>query len=89
MQIDVFIMTDTTVTVPTPSIDGNRPRRLTVGIIIGILFLLVLGVAAAIVVLYVVRRRQSKVQYLTGGKDSGKSHGIGKAGFCPVHNIFD
>lgn len=77
-------MTDTTVTVPTPSINGNHPRRLTVGIIIGILFLLVLGVAAAVVVLYVVRRRQSKVQYLRGGKDSGKSHGIGKAGFYPV-----
>ena len=84
MIADVFLMTDTTVTIPTPSIKGDHPQRpLIVGITIGILLSLVLGVATTVVVLYVVRRRQSKVQYLTGGKDCGKSHAIGKPGFCP------
>ena len=61
-----------------PNINGNRPPGVIVGILIGLLFLLVLGVAIAVVVLYMKRRRQAEGNYSTGRKDNEKLHSLGK-----------
>ena len=61
-----------------PNINENRPPGVIVGILIGLLFLLVLGVAIAVVVLYMKRRRQAEGNYSTERKDNGKLHSLGK-----------
>ena len=69
-------MTDTTA--PVQNTNGNGPPRLIAGIIIGLLLLLVLGVAIAIIVLCMVRHRQAEGKYSTTGRKSiGKLHDLG------------
>ena len=66
-----------------PNNDGNRPLRVIVGIIIGLLLLLVSGAAIAVVVLYLMRRRQAKGNHSIGRKGNGKLHGLGKQVLVP------
>ena len=75
-------MTD--ITAPVPNTNGNR---LIVGIIIGLLLLLVMGVAIAVVALYMVRRRQAEGKYSTGRKGNGKLHDLGKQASVPCNYL--
>ena len=76
----------TEMTSPMPNIIGNGLplQRIVAGVVIGVLLLLVLGVAIAVVVFYMVRRRQAKGKNSTERADNGKVHSLGKQLFVPT-----
>ena len=67
---------------------GGAPVGTIVGAIIGVLLVMILGVAIAVVVLYLVRRRNTGGKYSTGRRASEKKvYGMGRYRTCTImHN---
>ena len=77
MMIVLLLFTDNTINISSGS--GSTPVGAIVGAIIGVLFLLILGVAIAVVVLYLVRRRSTGGNYSIRRRASEKKvYGMGK-----------
>ena len=77
----IILLTDNTTNISS----GSTPVGPIVGAIIGVLLLMILGVAIAVVVLYLVRCRITGGNYSTGrGTSEEKVYGLGKCQPCTI-----
>jgi hypothetical protein len=82
--MNIFFFTDNIASVPNVS---NTPIGAIVGAIIGVLLLLILGVAIAVVILYLVRCRNTGGNYSTGRRASENKVSIECKPYACMHGI--